>query len=350
MIIIGLAALYILSPIRPLVWQPDANAGLNNMYQKNNALDIVRVVGTSTLLAPEDVFISADGVAYTGLGNGDVVSFPIQNPDEITVIANTGGRPLGVRLDADGNLIVSDAIKGLLSITPDGDIEVLVSEHEGKRLMLIDHHEIAGNGDIYFSNASAKYDINTYILDFIEASATGGVYRYSPSTGETQRLMSNLFFANGITLGPNDEYLLVAETGKARILKFQLTGPNRGESTIFANNLPAMPDNLSFNGNDTFWAGMVSLRDSRIETLSAYPVIRRIMGALPLEWFEALASSSYGFVLGFDLDGKVVANYQTHDRYSAITSAYQHKDMLYLGSLTTSGVAIMPIEVKSSQR
>lgn len=342
LVIIVLGVLYAVSPVRPIAWQPDANAGLKNMFMKNNALDTVRVVNSNTLLAPEDVFVSADGVVYTGLANGDVVSFPVNSPDNVRVIANTGGRPLGVRLDTQGNIIVSDPVKGLLSITPDGDITTLVREYNGRPLLLIDHHEIAANGDIFFSNASSRYDLNNYLYDFIEASASGNIYRYSPATEETELLMSNLFFANGVTLGPNDEYLLVAETGKSRILKYHLNGPKTGQTTVFANNLPAMPDNLSFNGSDTFWVGMVSLRDWRVESLSAYPSLRRIIGALPMAWFEP--TSFYGFVLGFDLYGNVVGNYQSADSYTNITSAYEHNGSLYLGSLTSSGVGILAIE------
>lgn len=342
LLIVVAGVLYVISPVRPVIWLPDANTGLTNMFLKNNTLDGVRVVGRNTLIGPEDVFVSPEGIAYTGLDNGNVVSFPISNPNNITVIANTGGRPLGVRLDAQGNLIVSDPVKGLLSITPSGQISTLVKDFEGRRLLLIDHHEIAANGDIYFSNASGRYDINGYIYDFIEATATGSVYRYSPSTGKTERLMSHLFFANGITLGPFDEFLLVAETGKSRIMKFMLTGPNKGQTSIFANNLPAMPDNLSFNGRDTFWAGMISLRDWRVESLAAYPIIRRIMGSFPLEWFEP--TESYGFVLGFNLHGKVVANYQSSDSYTAITSAYEHEGLLYLGSLSSNGIGVLSLE------
>ncbi len=36
------------------------------------------------------------------------------------VFANTGGRPLGLIFDREGNLIVADAIKGLLSVNKGG--------------------------------------------------------------------------------------------------------------------------------------------------------------------------------------------------------------------------------------
>ena len=56
---------------------------------------------------PEDVVIDADGHLYTGLGDGRILRSPRGGPP--TVVADTGGRPLGVEVDADGGLVVCDA-------------------------------------------------------------------------------------------------------------------------------------------------------------------------------------------------------------------------------------------------
>nr|WP_136252727.1 SMP-30/gluconolactonase/LRE family protein [Ningiella ruwaisensis] len=341
LLVLLLGILYAISPVRPVAWQPDANAGLKNMFMRNNEADSVQIVGQNRLPAPEDITVSDNGVLFTGLENGDIVSFPVSDPANITVIANTGGRPLGVRIDKQGDLIVSDAIKGLLKVSLDGTVTTLVDSFQGKPLLLVDHHDIAENGDIYFSNASSRYGMETFLYDFIEASATGEVYRYSPDTGETIKLMDGLFFANGIALGPNDDYLLVTETGKSRILRYDLAGKNAGETSIFATNLPGMPDNISFNDEGIFWVGMVSLRDWRVENLANYPSLRRIVGALPLKWLEP--TEHYGFFVGFNEYGRVVANYQSPAKYTSITSVYEHEDKLYIGSLKMNGVAVLSL-------
>ena len=334
--------LYFASPLKPEVWQVDAYAGLNLIYEKNDRLSDLTVLNPNRLPSPEDIVISDDGYIYTGLENGDIVSFPLADPDDIRIIANTAGRPLGIRLDAAGKIIVADAVKGLLAVSTDGQIEVLVDKYEASPLLLVNHLDIAKNGEIYFSNSSARYDMNEAVYDFIETSATGGIFRYSPNTKETIRLMDNLFFANGLALGPNDEYLLISETGKARIHKLHLSGVSKGQADIFTSSLPAMPDNISFNGIDVFWVGMVDLRDSRIENLAPYPFIRRLLGALPIVWFEP--DSSYGFVLGFDLNGEVVANLQTEQGYTKVSAAYEHNNKLYLGSLLQNGVGVYDLK------
>ena len=46
--------------------------------------------------------------------------------------SNTNGRANGMRFDADGNLIVVDSYKGLLSIDPSGSVTTLATASEGQ--------------------------------------------------------------------------------------------------------------------------------------------------------------------------------------------------------------------------
>ncbi len=46
--------------------------------------------------------------------------------------------------------------------------------------------------------------------------------RYDPKTKKSEVLLDNLVFANGITLSPREDFLLVNEIGKMRILKVSL--------------------------------------------------------------------------------------------------------------------------------
>jgi hypothetical protein len=52
-----------------------------------------------------------------------------------------------------------------------------------------------------------------------------------------------------------------------------------------------------------------------------------------------------GFVLGLDLDGKVIANLQdgSEGNYSPITTAREYGDWLYFGSLKASHMARLPL-------
>lgn len=330
--------LFLISPVEPVAWRPDPVSALEGNFQKNTLLDDVRILAAGNLPEPEDLIFDTEGWLYTGLNDGRIVKFKPDSPNEIIEITNTGGRPLGLRFNAKGDLIVADTERGLISVSPQGDIEVLVNTFEGRKLLLVDHLDIADNGDIYFSDASAKFGLDNYLLDFIEASSTGAVYKYSASTKQTSLLMDSLFFSNGVALGPGDEYLLVAETGRARILRHFLSGPKQGQTEVFIDALPAMPDNLYYDEESTLWVGMIVLRDWRVEKLAAYPVIRRIIGGIPSAWLKP--TDRYGFLIGLNMDGKITHNLQTASGYTNITAAIKHNNKLYLGGLDNDSIAV----------
>jgi sugar lactone lactonase YvrE len=337
-LIVGPVMLYLVSPVEPVSWQPDPKFKLEGPFAKNIKLDEVELIAAGALPEAEDITFDQNGWLYTGLNDGRIVKLHPDNPSHIVDVTNTQGRPLGLRFDATGNLIVADTERGLISVAPNGDIDVLVDYFEGRKLLLVDHLDIAANGDIYFSDASAKFGLDNHLLDFIEASSTGAVYKYSVDTGRTTLLLDSLFFSNGVALGPNDEYLLVAETGRARILKYHLSGPKQGQTEIFINELPAMPDNLFYDEDGTVWVGLIALRDWRVDMLAAYPTLRRIIGALPIKWLKP--TTSYGFAIGIDVDGNVTHNLQTPTAFTNITAVIKQNNKLYLGSLMGDSVAV----------
>src|SRR5437870_4287568 len=105
-------------PINPSAWTPPRAPELTGAYALNSELakiERLRVDG----FAPEDVAIDNQDRIYCGTVDGRIFRF---QPDggRPEVFANTRGRPLGLIFDRDGNLIVADAIKGLLSIDRDG--------------------------------------------------------------------------------------------------------------------------------------------------------------------------------------------------------------------------------------
>jgi len=114
------------------------------------------------------------------------------------VFANTQGRPLGLIFDRNGNLIVADAIKGLLSISPDAAVSVLTTEAEGIPFRCTNDLDIAADGIIYFTDASYKYPLTRLKDDVLEHQPNGRFMSYEPSTKQTRVLLRGLYFANGV--------------------------------------------------------------------------------------------------------------------------------------------------------
>ncbi|GMT12642.1 hypothetical protein PFISCL1PPCAC_6387, partial [Pristionchus fissidentatus] len=101
------------------------------------------------------------------------------------------------------------------------------------------------------------------------------------STGQSKVLMRGLYFANGIQVLPDKESFVVAETTRARIMRYFFAGPKKGTTETFIENLPGMPDNIRLSKNGTLWVGLAGVRKAGqknvLEDLSGSPKTRQIL-------------------------------------------------------------------------
>ena len=340
--VLGAGILYLLFwpvPIDPVVWTPDPDPGLTGPHAPNEKLTPLALFEPTMGRGPEDVTRGPDGKFYTGLLDGRILRFDHSRHE---VFADTGGRPLGLHFDAAGRLIVADADRGLLAVNADGSIEVLVDTVDGARLLLTDDLDIAADGTIWFSDASRRFPVAEWILDFWEGQGTGRLLSHDPASGETRVWLDGLRFANGVALGPDDAFVLVNETLAARIWRLWLAGPRAGESEIFIDRLPGYPDNLSFNGRDTFWVAMPATRQPALERLAGKPFVRKILLRLP-EALRKIEPAPLAWVIGLDPDGGVRYSLQTGSGvYHTVTSVKEFDGQLYLGSIEMDTVARLP--------
>ncbi len=320
----------------PLAWEPPAPLAVSRAADSD--LSAVQYLGVGAGVGPEDVAIDASGRLYAGMLDGRIMRFD-HDGSGAELFADTGGRPLGLDFDGDGNLIVADAIKGLLRIDPAGAITVLATEHDGVPFRFTDDVDVAPSGMIYFSDASWKRGLHDYPIDFIEQRGYGRLLRYDPEKQTTKLLMANLNFANGVAVSPDETFVLVVETARYCIHRAWLSGPRAGESEIFIDNLPGFPDGVSCNGVDRFWVAIVSPRSPVMDFAHPRPWLKRAMLRLPRSLLPAPKHD--GHVIGLDLDGRIVTTLRdpTGQRFSLITSVEEHEGMLYLGSLTREAFA-----------
>lgn len=329
-------------PVEPVAWIPDANGGLAGAYAASRSFDAAGFKTYEVGRGPEDVALGAGGTLYSGLEDGRIMRL---RPGEAAaeLFADTGGRPLGMQFDADGNLIVADGLRGLLSVDPAGTVTVLTNSVNGETLKLVDDLDIAADGTIWFSNASQNFGLHHLTLDWWEGAATGQLLSYEPRSGRTRLRLAGLRFANGVALGPDEAFVLVSETRAARISRLWLSGPDAGKRDVFAAGLPGLPDNLSFNGHDTFWVAFYASRSEAFDRLAPRPGVRKLLLRLPESWVRVVPPP-IGWIVGLGLDGQARYSFRdTVGRYTEVTSVNERDGKLYLGSLKMSAIASLDV-------
>ncbi|MEQ9735937.1 MAG: SMP-30/gluconolactonase/LRE family protein [Algiphilus sp.] len=331
-------------PIDPIAWQPpEAPSSESGPHARNAHLRAVERIAESVGEGPEAIAIDAEGRLYTGFVDGRVMRFDADGSNP-TLLANTRGRPLGLEVLSDGTLIVADAVEGLVKVEG-GYAHTLSVTANGTPYRFVD--DVVVNDDesvAYFTDASSRYGIHEVMADAFESRPNGRLLAYDLETDEVRVLAKDLYFPNGVTLGPDEAYLLVNETTRYRIQRYWLKGDRAGEIEPFAENLPGFPDNVTFNGEDRFWVALYAPRNPVLDALLPRPALRKIAYRLP----EALQPlpAKHAYVLAFDPQGQLLVDLQAvgADAFAPITSALEHDGMLYLGSLSAPAMGRIALE------
>ncbi|MEO1034930.1 MAG: SMP-30/gluconolactonase/LRE family protein [Pseudomonadota bacterium] len=327
-------------PIRPVAWTPSPIPALTGVHAKNDDLRSAAPL-TTVGKGPEDLVLGPDGHVYTGLEDGRIVRFRPDRPDEITTYVNTGGRPLGLKFANDGYLIVADGARGLLSVNKDRLVQTLTDSVGDSPLIFVNHLDIAADGTIWFSDSSQRFKGDA-LLDMMEGSATGRLLSYEPRTGMTKVHLDGLRFANGVSVGPDDEYVLVSETLEARIKRLWVKGPRRGESDTFVDQLPGYPDNISYNDDGLFWVALPMPRVKAWEDLASKPLVRAVLMRLPS--VPAPSPDPVAWIVGLNANGEVVRSHQSWGGdYSLVTGVTEINGTLYLGSIYLEAIARLSV-------
>jgi sugar lactone lactonase YvrE len=331
-------------PIEPVAWKAPPNPGYTGPFARNELLKGIEFLNIGTHHGPEDVAVDDQGRIYLATHEGWIVRLqPDGSKPENWV--NTKGRPLGIDFDQTGNLIVADAFRGLLSVSPEGKITELATVADGIPIRYADDVDCAADGKIYFSDASTKFGakesggtMEGSLLEIMEHGGHGRLLVYDPSIRQAKTLLSGLNFANGVAVSHDQTYVLINDTGNYRVIRHWVAGPKRGKSEPMIENLPGFPDNISTGLAGRYWVALVSPRNQLVDDLSEKPFLRKVIQRMPN--FIRPKATAYGHIIAIDGNGKVLKDLQDPQTgYPQNTSVTETKDFLYLGSLISPVVA-----------
>lgn len=321
-------------PIDPVRWTPPPVDALPDLPAR--PITIVPVGG----MGPEDVVVDADGQLWTGLADGRILRI---SPDgsERSVVANTGGRPLGLHVARDGRVLICDCDKGLLALDPSsGTLSTLATSVDGRALGFCSNVTETSDGTIYFTEStSADFGFEHFLGPFLEARGRGSLFRLD-ADGTVTTVVSGLYFTNGVTVTADESAVVFAETMGRRLSKYWLTGPRAGTVTPLAVHLPGMPDNISTGSDGRIWTAMVTPVNAAAEGLMPRaPWLRKAIWRLPARLQPKIAPEVW--VVGFDPDsGATVGGIRTTaPDFGAVTGVVECGGRLWMSTIEFPALA-----------
>ncbi|MET7270892.1 SMP-30/gluconolactonase/LRE family protein [Streptomyces flaveolus] len=325
----------LLSPSR---WTPPPAPANEGRTRATSRFVVTRRISTGGH-GPEDVIFGPQGRLLTGLADGTILRINPTTGDR-TTIGNTQGRPLGLKPSANGTILICDHDRGLLRMSADGTVEVLVDTLAGRPLTFASNVAEGPDGTIWFTVSTRRWHLDHYLGDVIEHCCTGLLVRRTPD-GTVTVLRDDLKFANGLVLAPDASHLLLAETTGYRISRYWLTGPKTGTPEPFIDNLAGLPDNISLGSDQLLWVAIAAPRNTLLDRLLPLPeLLRTLLWNLP----QTLQPkpTPLAWAMAYDLDGHLIHDLRTNDgSYSFVTSITEHHGTITAGSLHQNDLAIL---------
>ncbi|KAE8674370.1 proteasome subunit alpha type-6-like isoform X1 [Hibiscus syriacus] len=287
------------SPISPEILQLPLPSSTVSVPPSNSQLQKVTNLGEGLLIGPVDVAVDEKGTLYTATRDGWIRKL---HP------------------------------KGLLKFTDDG-VRVLASHVHGSEIRFADDVIEASDGSIYFSVASTKFELHNWHLDLLEAKPFGQLLKYDPSTEQTSILLDGLYFANGVALSKDEDFLIVCETMR--------------KDEIFIKNLLGGPDNINLAPDGSFWIALLQLVPEETELVHTSRALKRVILNFP-KLIELVVGGEKrkAKVINVAADCDMLKRFDDPNGtvITFVTSAVEFEDHLYLGSLNTNFVGNLPLK------
>jgi sugar lactone lactonase YvrE len=332
--------------IEPQAWTPPAKPTFESALRLNDALLDVEKFDLLGYSGAEEFVSDSAGNIYTGVHasptdftNGAILK--LTKEGRVEEFVKTDAWVTGMAFDVKGDLLALMNGVGLVKIK-DGKIDTLLT-HVGENtpILMGTGLKIADDGKVYFANLSATNQSSTKYFNrlILEMKPTGGIYCYDPKTESLEVISEGNYFANGLELSGGEDYLLVSETSKYRILKYWIAGPKKGVMEVFMDNLPGFPNNIYRNPRGDYWIGFTTKRNDQLDNIHPKPGMKKLVYSMP-EFLQP-APERFGMVLEVNPKGEVLrALYDSAGKEVQESGAvYEYEGALYLGGDVVSSIS-----------
>lgn len=329
---------------QPIAW----NVPTKPILQTNEKLQECTKIELNGWYGPEDIIFDKEGNLYCGVHIGeqdfsDGKILKISSEGKIEVFYDANSWVAGLHFDSNNNLIALSHQEGLISISPEKEVTVLAKTDEnGKPFLIPNGLDIGSDGIIYFSNTSheSRYTVKYGRKLIMELKPSGGLYQYDPTTTKVTTLIDGTYFGNGVVLSQHEDFVLMTETSKYRIIKYWLKGDKKGSSEIFMDNLPGFPNGISVRKDGSFWLGFSTQRNDALDKIHSKKGVKKIVYSLP-EIMQP-KQEKVGIILNISEQGKILSSlYDTKGKVIPEAGAVkEYKEHLYIGGDIVSYISV----------
>lgn len=211
----------------------------------------VKTIG-SGLTRPEGVMALDDGSVYTADGYGRCSRI---DPNGRTSFFGTlGGIPNGICIDEKGNCIVANIGNGeVQSVSPAGNHVVLMTEAGGKKIFTPNFPFLDFAGRLWVSNSTDNPDIDASL----QSPSPDGCLVVIAKNQPPRIVAEGIYFANGVALDGEENFVYVAETMQRRILRYRINQDNSvGAAEVYGPEFLGklgFPDGIAFDEAGNIW-------------------------------------------------------------------------------------------------
>ena len=205
---------------------------------------------------PENVLAEADGTLWTPDNRGALTRI---DPDgTLTTVGAIGPECNGFALEPDG----------LFTIANIGDGNVYRMDRDGNHTLLLDEvcgHPLGASNDVYVDRRGRRWiSVSTLANPWFLAAAAPRPDGYIILWDEDgpRVVADGIFFTNELKMDADERYLYVAETMKARILRYPVSDDGSlGEAEVFGPDGLApggFVDGFAFDADGNLWVTLIT--------------------------------------------------------------------------------------------
>jgi hypothetical protein len=217
---------------------------------------------------------------------------------------------------------------------------------------------------LYYTESASDVEINRVAFSLL-LNPSGRLIHLNRQTKKATVLLDRLYFANGIALSPNEDFVIVSDLGRSKIIRYILKAD---AAVTFAENLPGFPDNIMADKNG-IWVALPITGDPDhpiyFQKLAQFPTVRKFLARLlyltesffksvdqyaqnefskqmsshfSAKLLSMFMSSKRATILRLNWKGETIAEYHSFDS-AFYTHVLEVDGKLYLGSFTNDYIA-----------